>query len=116
MLTSFAVKNYKSLGDVCLSFSGLDILVGNNASGKSTMLRAMDFLMRSASEDFITISGQRDLLVSDIICKWKKSNQMHFISEYFLTVGDQDCHLHWKLMNEYENRRKVMGQVVPFLI
>jgi predicted ATPase len=44
VLKSAHIKNFKSLGDVSLSFRGLTIIVGANASGKSSCLESLALL------------------------------------------------------------------------
>lgn len=98
MITSFSAENYKSLDHLQLSFTGFNVLVGNNASGKSTVLQAIDFLMRSASEDFPSIIGHRGLSVSDIVSKLTPRRQIRFTSEYAVPVGERTCHLRWEMV------------------
>jgi predicted ATPase len=43
-LTSAKIKNFKSLGDVELSFRDLTIIVGSNSSGKSNSLEALNLV------------------------------------------------------------------------
>ena len=43
------IKNYRSCKDVCIELKGLHALVGANGSGKSSVLRALDFLFNPAN-------------------------------------------------------------------
>ncbi len=51
MLTSYIVRGYKSLLDVNLSPARLNVLVGGNACGKSSLLQTMLLLRQSAYTD-----------------------------------------------------------------
>ncbi len=42
------IQNYRSCEDVCIEFSALYAIVGANGSGKSSVLRALDFLFNPA--------------------------------------------------------------------
>jgi predicted ATPase len=70
-LTTARIKNFKSLGDVHLSFRDLTILVGSNSSGKSNSLEALKFLKDLLSSDELPrLEGRQRLLrySSDRIC------------------------------------------------
>lgn len=43
-LKSAHIKNFKSLGDISLNFGNLTIIVGANASGKSSCLESLALL------------------------------------------------------------------------
>lgn len=59
-LKSAKIKNFKSLGDVELTFRDLTILVGPNASGKSNCLEALSYLsnLLAISPIFQTVGKQ----------------------------------------------------------
>ncbi len=44
MITKIEYKNFKILKDVCCNLTRLTVIVGPNASGKTTMLQGMDYL------------------------------------------------------------------------
>ena len=108
MITSLNIENFKSLNDFNLSFSSFNVLVGNNASGKSSVLHALDFLLRSVSEDFSSVIAQRGLTVSDIVSKLRPKRQIRFISEYTLFVNDENSHLRWELCIDVSGKENLM--------
>jgi AAA15 family ATPase/GTPase len=54
-LVSAKIQNFKSLGDVKLSFRDLTIIVGSNSSGKSNSLEALNFLKNLLISDSLSI-------------------------------------------------------------
>ena len=54
MLTQFSVKNYKCLADVTLPLTPIHVLIGQNDTGKTSLLEAIRSgckIMRSGDED-----------------------------------------------------------------
>lgn len=107
-LKSARIKNFKSLGDVELSFRDLTILVGPNASGKSNCLEALSYLsnllaispisqaggkqrlLRYNSEQmFFTISVEHENNHAEysVSVRLKPSNQKAFIASENLKVN-----------------------------
>lgn len=70
MIKHIKINNYKSLIDFSISLTPLTVIVGNNASGKSTILQAIDFLCRSVQEDFVSILDNRGLKIENIKSKF----------------------------------------------
>ncbi len=54
MLRTIAVANYRSLRDVVLPLTGLDVVVGANGTGKSSLYRALRLLADCARGDVIS--------------------------------------------------------------
>ncbi len=44
MIEQLSIKNFKGIKEIDLDFSKLNILVGENNSGKSTILQSLAFL------------------------------------------------------------------------
>ncbi|MDQ5910598.1 MAG: hypothetical protein QG599_2695 [Pseudomonadota bacterium] len=60
MLTQLQIENWKSFTTATLHFDPLSVLIGTNASGKSNVLDALQFLNRVASGTLITAALQGD--------------------------------------------------------
>ena len=54
MLTHFKVSNYKCLVDVELPLTPIHVIIGQNDSGKTSLLEAMLALSRSAEASYRT--------------------------------------------------------------
>jgi predicted ATPase len=52
-LKSITVSGFKSLGDVTLPLDGLSVLIGDNGSGKSSILEVLEILRCTAHEGFL---------------------------------------------------------------
>lgn len=74
MFKRLVVNNFKSLVRFSIEFSPMTVLIGNNASGKSTVLQALDFLCNSVKEDFAIIIERRDWKVENIKSKLTNAN------------------------------------------
>ena len=44
MIKTFNVDNFKSLNNLSINLQPMTVIVGNNATGKSSILQAIDFV------------------------------------------------------------------------
>src|SRR5687767_9330353 len=51
-ITELRVKGLRTLEDVRLRLDGLTVLIGDNGSGKSSLIEACEILRRAAGEEF----------------------------------------------------------------
>lgn len=100
MIKSLKIDNFKSLVNFSIDFHQNNIIVGNNATGKSTILQAIDFLCNSVKEDFEIILERRGWSVDNIKSKLtsSKSNRIQFTSEYLLGPINQQKKYLWELI------------------
>jgi predicted ATPase len=52
-IKSIAVSGFKSLGSIELTFDGLSVLIGENGSGKSSILEVLELLRCTTHENFV---------------------------------------------------------------
>lgn len=52
-LKRIAVRGFKSLGDVTLPLDGLSVLIGDNGSGKSSILEVLEILRSTTDQHFV---------------------------------------------------------------
>lgn len=52
-LESISVRGFKSLGDVTLPLDGLSVLIGDNGSGKSSILEVLEILRSTTDQYFV---------------------------------------------------------------
>ena len=62
MIKNFSIQNFKSLKDLTLSFSNLNVFTGLNGSGKSTLLQSMLLLRQSFNTE---ITKKQGLIIQD---------------------------------------------------
>ena len=80
MLVSVYIDNFKSFNDFSLALKPVTVIVGNNGSGKSSLLQALDFLSSIVRDDFSTFLEQRQLTVENIRSKFSKKTKISSIS------------------------------------
>ena len=66
MIKSIHIENFKSLTDLQIELSPMTVIIGDNASGKSSLLQAIDFMCCSVKEDFENWLERRRLKVEDV--------------------------------------------------
>ena len=64
MLTKISAENWKSIDSAQLNIDTLTVLIGSNASGKSNVLDALNFLQRTSSGLLLTSALQGDAVVA----------------------------------------------------
>ena len=52
MITRLKTVNFKALHNTDIRFCDFTVLIGNNASGKSSVIQAIDFLITSCKAEF----------------------------------------------------------------
>ncbi len=84
MITKLKTVNFKALHNTEIKFCDFTVLIGNNASGKSSVIQAIDFLITSCKAEFSAFLEQRDLEASDILSLLSEniSNKISFYSEW----------------------------------
>lgn len=90
MFRKLKVDNFKSLVDFSIKFSPMSVIVGNNATGKSSVLQAIDFLCSSVKEDFGIMLERRNWTAENIKSKLINSNKIHFDSNVLLHSDEGD--------------------------
>ena len=73
------------------------VVVGNNMSGKSTVLQALDFLSNIVKEDFTVFLDRRGWKVADIKSQMQKSQKMTFACDLELMVEGEMASVQWKI-------------------
>ena len=66
MIKSIHIENFKSLTGLQIKLSPMTVIIGDNASGKSSLLQAIDFMCCSVKEDFENWLERRRLKVEDV--------------------------------------------------
>lgn len=74
MFKHIEINNFKSLVNFSIDLQQMSVIVGNNATGKSALLQAIDFMCRSVAEDFTIIIERRDWNVENVKSKMTKGS------------------------------------------
>ena len=72
MFRKLKVDNFKSLVDFSVEFTPMSVIIGNNATGKSSVLQAIDFLCGSVKEDFGIMLERRNWTADNILLPSKE--------------------------------------------
>lgn len=100
-LRRLKIKNFKSLKDVDIEFDHLNILIGMNGAGKSTVLQALDFVSQLMCGEINTWLKNRDWSAADLNCKLSKESNIEI--EVWVRL-DSGIDLLWEA---HFNRRKL---------
>lgn len=97
MIKSLYIDNFKALNDFSMELTPFTVIVGNNMSGKSTVLQALDFLSNIVKEDFVVFLAKRGRKVSDIKSQMQKSQKMTFGCNLELLVEGELVSIQWNI-------------------
>ncbi|HEX4611817.1 MAG TPA: AAA family ATPase, partial [Urbifossiella sp.] len=82
MLTRASIRNFKSLRDVQVDLERFTILVGPNASGKSSILQAINLLCRAnRTQNSHGISAQNVELEVSQAASWGSKDPVELLAE-----------------------------------
>ncbi len=115
MVKKLYVDNFKSLNGFEMDFEPFTVVVGNNMSGKSTVLQALDFLANTVRDDFRVILERRGWSVSDVKSQLQKSSRLIFRCELELPDNGRKRLVEWELqiqMNISKNGMELIKERV----
>lgn len=100
MIKTLKVDNFKSLVGFSMDLHGNNVIVGNNATGKSTILQAIDFLCSSVKEDYAIILERRGWAIDQIKSKLtpEEHNKISFVTTHVLEVDEQTIEFEWEMI------------------
>ncbi len=97
MLKRIYVDNFKALNQFEMDFEPFTVVVGNNMSGKSTVLQVLDFISGFVREDFGVILERRGWKVADIKSQLQKSQRITIQCEMELPAGPENLPVYWEI-------------------
>jgi len=99
MLKKLTIRNFKAITDMTISFTPMTVLIGENASGKSTILQALDFLRSSAFRDIPEYLREKGLNFEELKSQLNggQNKPIEFISIYEFLIGEKKQELSWYL-------------------
>lgn len=93
MIQSLYVDNFKAFNNCTISFSPFTVIIGNNSTGKTSVLQALSFLKHCTSSYIAKFMDERGLTVSDLASKFSNRRTMSFA----LTMKLNDRDIVWKI-------------------
>lgn len=108
MIRHLYVDNFKALNDFEMEAKQFLVIVGNNMSGKSTVLQALDFLANVVKEDFHIILERRGWKVSDVKSQINKSNKLTVRCKLEFWINEKSVNVLWELQINAYTQKNVM--------
>lgn len=107
MLKRLEIDNFKTLNRFAMDFSPMTVIVGNNASGKSTILQVLSMLSSCVQEDFPAFFDRRGWNVSELRskCKGRLEKVLRVAAEIEITADGRSCLLRWEMQLQYDLQR-----------
>lgn len=108
MFKRIRVNNFKSLVDFSIDLTPMSVIIGNNATGKSTILQVIDFMCQSVKEDFGIILERRNWSAANIKSKLISLNKITFESIVSLPSKEGMLEYTWKMiLSIYSSKNEV---------
>jgi len=99
MLKKLTIRNFKAITDMTISFTPMTVLIGGNASGKSTILQALDFLRSTAFRDIPEYLREKDLNFEELKSQLNggQNKPIEFISVFEFLINKEKQEVSWYL-------------------
>lgn len=62
-LTRLTIKNFKSIKECDITFSGLNVLIGENGTGKTNILDAVNYFYRNLTDSNISTDISMKIII-----------------------------------------------------
>ena len=116
MFRKLKVDNFKSLVDFSVEFTPMSVIIGNNATGKSSVLQAIDFLCGSVKEDFGIMLERRNWTADNIKSKLINSNKIHFESNILPPSKEGKLEYDWSMVLSIYSGKNEVGLLSERLV
>jgi len=99
MLKKLTIRNFKAIIDMTIDFTPMTVLIGGNASGKSTILQALDFLRSSAFRDIPEYLREKGFNFEELKSQLNggQNKPIEFISIYEFLIDKEKQEISWHL-------------------
>ena len=87
MLKKIEVDNFKPLNNFVFKLSNVNVIIGRNGCGKTTILQALDFIKNFAIKDLDIYLEEREWKPSELKSQFKPGGYIRFEVEYELLNG-----------------------------
>lgn len=108
MIKKIFVDNFKALNGFDMDFEPFTVVVGNNMSGKSTILQVLDFVANTTKDDFRVILEKRGWKVSDVKSQLQKSSRMTIRCELEIPEKGGKNTVEWELQIQFNVSKDTM--------
>lgn len=97
MLKQVTIKGFKGITDLTLNLDKINVLIGVNSSGKTTILQALDLLVNCVFRDVAEYLKDKNWKVSDIKSQISKSPFLSYKSIFEFEEKEQPFLLIWDI-------------------
>lgn len=98
MITRLRIDNFKAFHNLDIKFNSFNVFVGNNNSGKSSLLLALSFLSYSTKKDFSDFLDKRHLKIDNLKSMFNPNNNLiKFNVDFEVLVDNKFKELNWGL-------------------
>jgi len=94
MIKSLTFSSFKAIEKLMIEFEPFTVLIGDNSSGKSTVLQALDFIRAFAVRDIDEYLNERGWLLDDLISHFGIHN-IGFAVELELVINEKPQLINW---------------------
>jgi len=97
MLKQVTIKGFKGITDLTLNLDKINVLIGINSSGKTTILQALDLLANCVFRDVAEYLMDKKWKVSDIKSQISKKSLLSYRSIFEFEENDKTFLLIWQI-------------------
>lgn len=97
MLKQVTIKGFKGITNLTLNLNKINVLIGANSSGKTTILQALDLLSNCAFKDIPEYLKDKGWKVSDIKSQISKDSFLSYKSIFEFQLNQQPFILIWNI-------------------
>jgi predicted ATPase len=97
MLKQVTIKGFKGITDLTLNLDKINVLIGINSSGKTTILQALDLLANCVSRDVSEYLKDKNWKVSDIKSQISKSSLLYYNAIFEFEENGKPFLLIWQI-------------------
>ena len=109
MIRKITIINFRAIKELTIAFKPFTMLIGENSSGKSTVLQALDFLCSITQRDIDEYLKDRDWDFDEIKSQFaSKDDKIHFITE--LDISGKS--LAWDISINYIQERWLIQESI----
>ncbi len=104
MLKKLKIQNFKAIQNVEIEFDRLNVLIGTNSVGKTTILQAIDMMLSTVTSDLDKYLYERDWRVDEIKNQCSISNIVRFEADFVFSTNGVDVPLNWYMSFAFNSR------------
>jgi len=91
------IANFKGIKEISIGFNRLNVLIGANASGKTTIIQAIDFLFSSVFRDTNEYLKERNWKVNEIKSQFTSSRFIAYHALFEFNIEGKNYDLSWNI-------------------